>query len=179
MKALLFTAIFFLSLTAEAQTMVMTDETTDITFATRHFGELIGTFKGAKGTANLDTNNLSASFLKLAFATSTTLHNDNLTGPNLAKAGCFNPSQYPQIELSSTSISKLPAANRYQFTGTLNVKGITKEITFPFTATPNIGGYDFNFTFPIVKKAFKLHCAVAKKFRITVRGYAKKMVSAP
>lgn len=176
MKILLFATILFLSIAATGQTMEMTDETTDVTFATRHFGELIGTFKGVKGTASLDTNNLSAAFLKLAFATSTALHNDNLTGPNLAKAGCFNPSQFPQIELSSTSVTKLPAANRYQFTGTLTVKGITKDITFPFTATPNIGGYDFNFTFPIVKKAFKLHCAVSRQFKITVKGYGKKIV---
>lgn len=176
MKIFLFAAILFASVNVKAQTMQMTDETTDITFVTRHnVGQLEGSFKGVKGTASLDSNNLSASFLKLAFATSTAIHNDNLTGPDLSKVSCFNPSQYPLIELSSTAITKLPGVNQYQFTGTLKVKGITKNITFPFTATPNVGGYDFLFTFPLVKKAFKLHCSIKKQFKITVRGYGKKM----
>lgn len=150
---------------------------TDITFTARRAGQLTGSFKGVSGTARLDTNDLSGSFLKLAFATSTVMHNDHLTGPNLVKVGCFNSALYPLIELSSTAITKLPAANRFDFRGTLTVKGISKEIAFPFTAIPNIGGYDYNFSFAIFKKAFRLHCGVRRKFKIAVRGYGKMMAA--
>ncbi len=176
MLKIFFATIVFAAVNAKAQNMVMTDETTDVTFVARHLvSNLEGAFKGVNGSAFLDSNNLAASFLKLAFATSTIIKEDYTLSPNLMKVQCFNPSQFPQIELSSTAITKLAPPNRYQFTGTLNVKGISKDITFPFTATVNVGGYDFRFTFPIIKKDFKLQCAVKKKFTITVRGYGKRM----
>lgn len=175
MRSIFFAMILFASVNSKGQTMMMNDETTDIRFVTHHVaGQLEGTFKGVKGSAVLDTNNLPASYLKLAFATTTLEQNDNLAGPNLVRRSCFDPSQYPQIELSSTSITKLAGNNRYQFSGNLEVKGITRPITFPFTAKPNVGGYDYSFTFPLLKKAFHLHCAVRKKFMITVRAYGKK-----
>jgi len=176
MKNIFLTILLFAAVAVNGQTMVMNDETTDITFTTGHlFGKLEGTFKGAKGSVSLDSNNLAGSSLQFSFASSTLLQNDYLVGPNLLRASCFNAGQFPAIELTSTSVTKLPAAKQYQFKGTLTVKGISKEIAFPFTATPNVGGYDLNFTFPIRKKHYNLTCPTTRQFKISVRGYAKKM----
>ena len=176
MKYIFFTILLFSAVGVNGQTMVMNDETTDVTFTTGHLaGRLEGTFKGTKGNIRLDSNNLANSSLQFSFASSTLLQNDYLIGPNLVRASCFNAAQFPTIELKSTSVTRLPAAKQYQFNGTLTVKGISKEIAFPFRATPNVGGYDLQFTFPIKKKYYNLTCPTTRQFKISVRGYAKKI----
>jgi polyisoprenoid-binding protein YceI len=177
MKKLLTLLIIFASLKVHAQTLLMTDQTSEVGFVTKHLaGKLEGSIRGVQGTSSFNPNDLAKSYFKISFATTTITTNDNLLGPNLIKAECFDPGKYPSIELSSTSLSKLEGANEYEFKGTLKVKGITKEITFPFIATPNAGGYDFNFAFAFAKKTFGLQCgATSKNIKIVVRTYGKKV----
>jgi polyisoprenoid-binding protein YceI len=177
MKKLLIAFVVLISLKAQSQTLLMTDETSEVGFVTKHLaGRLEGTIRGVQGMSSFNPNDLAKSYFKIAFATTTIISNDNLAGPNLIKAECFDPGKYPSIELSSSSLTKLEGANEYQFKGTLKVKGITKEISFPFTATPNAGGYDFNFAFAFARKAFGLQCgATGKSFKILVKTYGKRV----
>lgn len=165
-----------LSLSSHAQQLKMTDETTEIKFVARHLaGRLEGGFKGVQGTAFIDTANLKASYFKLSFRSGTVTTNENYLSPNLIKKDCFDPANFPTIDLSSTSITKLEAAGAYQFNGQLKVKGKTKRVSFPMTVKPNAGGFDFKFEFEMPKKAFGLQCgAVGKDFNIIVSSYGKR-----
>ena len=175
MRKLLFVLLCFATYKVQAQTLVMNDETTEVKYLTTHLaGQLEGNFKGVEGTARFDSNEVDNAYIKLSFTTSSITTNDNLAGPNLIKARCFNPAKYPVVEITSNAISKL-APGKYQFKGVLIIKGITKPVTFPFTASANAGGYDFNFSFSFVKKNFGLHCgATGRRFKLVVRAYAKE-----
>ncbi|MDB5192596.1 MAG: hypothetical protein JWQ96_2159 [Segetibacter sp.] len=171
--------IAFLLLTAfglQAQTLSFTDETTDVKFQTKHLaGQLEGTFRGVKGSAQFDPADLAGSSLKLAFDVTTATTNDHTLGPNLFKEECFYTAKFPTIEFSSSRLTQL-ANNKYLFEGTIQLKGVSKYLSFPFAAKPNAGGYDFNFSFTVLRKAFDLNCgAMAKDFKIIVRGYGKKV----
>ncbi len=155
--------------------MLFNDETTSITFSTPNvIMSLKGTFTGVKGVGQLVPTNLSQSYLHFTFGANTAIANDPFIGPDLTKESCFNSQKYPTIELKSDHIEKLPANNKYLFTGFLTVKNITQQISFSFTAIPNVGGYDYDFSFPIPRKAYELKCHCGQKFQITVKGYGKK-----
>ena len=178
MRCVFFLILLLTSLSTLAQEMVFTDETTDVTFTTkRHIGTLDGLVRGVSGTASLDTNNLSAAYINISFATSTLLHNDRYTGPDFTSSDCFDVKKYPAMTLKSTSIAKLKGINKYQLTGGLIVKNHTGKVSFPFTAVPNIGGYDFVFDLPLIKKEFKMKCGFRKKIIFHVRGYGKRKLA--
>jgi polyisoprenoid-binding protein YceI len=176
MKKLVFLFLLLSTLIANAQTMVMNDTTTDVTFETRHLlGKLEGTLRGVSGTIFFDSVNLINSTIKLSFQTSTFVHNDQYLGPDLWKPACFDIKKYPTIDLRSTSITNTTLPNQYEFKGTLTVKDVAKNISFPFTAVPNVGGFDFDFSFPLNKNDFKLDCAFKNKMTIKVKGYGKRI----
>lgn len=164
-----------IALQTQAQ-LVMTDETSTVKFTTRHLGTVLeGGFKGVEGRAGFNPSDLGSSYFKMSFATNTITTNDNYVSPNLIKPECFDPRNYPTIELFSTRLKKLPGANSYEFRGQLKVKGKTKQVAFPMTVTPNAGGYDFSFVFAFQKKPFGLKCAVGKDFKLAVKTYGKKI----
>ncbi len=177
MKIFPFIFLFaFLPFLSQAQVMKMDDETTDVTFKTRHLlGLLEGTVTGVNGTAVLDTNQMNQSYLRFALSPATFIHNENYVGPNLFKESCFDVKRNPEINLVSSSITKLKGVNNYQFKGALIVKGKSRDISFSFTAVPNIGGFDYVFQFPINKKMYELKCAFGKEILIKVRAYGKRI----
>lgn len=176
MKKLLFILLLLSGLSVNAQKLMMNDETTDISFATKFLaGRLTGTFRGINGSAVFNPTQLGNSYLKLMFSVVTVTTSDNQFGPNLIQPDCFHPAKYPFIELFSTSITKGASDTTYNFHGQLKIKGVSKNITIPFVAKPNQGGYDFYFGFGFARKAFGIKCdAVGKEFKVNVRAYGKR-----
>lgn len=166
--------LFFVS-TAQAQPFIVTDETAEISFVTRHlFGRLDGQFSNIKGIGTFNPAQLDSSSIHLSFPTKTITTNDNVVGPDLTKATCFSSKSYPSLVLHITIIKALATTNLYECIATLQVRNITRPIRFKMKATPNAGGYDFDFAFVFRKKDFKLHCgATGKDFKVFVRAYAK------
>ena len=170
---LLFASLHFIG---KAQAMKMNDESTDVTFEAKHLaGWLEGTIKGVIGTAELDTNKMENAYLRFSISPATFIHNENYLGPNLFKENCFDTKKNPEINLVSSSITRLKGVNKYQFRGALIIKGKSRDITFQFSAVPNVGGYDYEFQFSIIKKTYELKCAFSKKLLIKVRAYAKRI----
>lgn len=168
--------LLLVAVDVHAQTLIITDQTSDVTFLTKHLaGRLEGSFKGVQGTAQFDTADLTKAYLKLSFATSTLVTNDAMLGPDFTRVRCFDPRHFPLIEVWSDSIIKL-GVNKYALKGSLKVKGVTRSIAFPFVAKQNAGGYDFDFTFSFIKKRFGVHCGATtgRRFKIFVRAYAKE-----
>jgi polyisoprenoid-binding protein YceI len=176
MKKIVFTLLAFISIHVQAQTLRMSDETSEVRFVTRHLASpLEGTFKGVDGTANINLNELSQSTFRFAFAAGSIQGNDNYVGLNFVQESCFNTAKYPSIELVSSAIKKLSGENKYLFNGQLKIKGVSRFISFPMTITQNVGGYDFNFAFTFHKKDFNVKCGTARDFKITVKTYAKQV----
>lgn len=178
MKFCLLSMLLLLGITARCQEMNMSDETTELSFDTRHLiGKLEGTARGINATLVLDSTGANVSSLRFSFASSTLLHNGFYIGPDLTKSNCFDVFKNPTVDLVSSSITKLPLPNLYQFKGALIIKGKSRDVTFPITAVPNVGGYDLRFQFEILKKQFDLSCAFHKRMTVKVKGYAKRKLS--
>jgi polyisoprenoid-binding protein YceI len=167
--------LLFISVSLNAQNLVLNDETTEVKFTTTHgLARLQGSFKGVQGTAGFNSQQLQNSFIRLSFQTGTVTTTDNFMGPSLIKSECFDVANHPTIELASTSITA-KGKNQYQFRGTIKIKGVSRQVVFPFTAEANVGGYDFNFSFPVKRKHFNLNCNfMSKDLSFSVKAYAKK-----
>lgn len=137
---------------------------------------LKGSFTGVKGRGLITPKDLSQSYLQIAFGANTAIANDPFVGPDFTKEACFDSYKYPTIQLKSEHIEKLEEENKYLFSGTLTVKNITQQVSFIFTAIPNVGGYDYDFTFLIPSKVYELNCHCGQKFKVTVKGYGKKII---
>ena len=67
----------------------------------------------------------------------------------LKKADWFDTSKYPLASFKSSAVKPL-GDNRYEVMGTLDIKGVTKDVTIPFTyaAQGDNGVFTGEFTFP-------------------------------
>lgn len=177
MKIVFLALLLSTSVSAYSQKLVMTDETSTVSFVTKFIaGMLEGTFKGVNGNAVFHPNDLNNAYFKLTFSPATVTTSDNQFGPDLIRSDCFNAKRYPSIELFSTKITKAQGENKYNLYAQLKIKAITKNIVIPLTATSNVGGYDFTFGFEISRKAFGLKCpAVGRDFKVSVKTYGKKV----
>ena len=73
---------------------------------------------------------------------------------HLKKEEYFNAEKYPNISFVSTGIK--PDNNGYTISGSLTIKGISKNISFPFTAVAQNGGMLFTGNFSINRKDFNV-----------------------
>jgi polyisoprenoid-binding protein YceI len=71
----------------------------------------------------------------------------------VAKKSWFDSATHPKGTFRSTAIKPL-AANRFEATGTLTIKGKVQTITVPVTVTATAAGNTFDGTFTISRKAF-------------------------
>ena len=136
---------FVFSLHATAQNYKPVDEGSKVHFAIKNFGiNTGGTLSGLKGNIFFDPANLGASNFDVsvdAKTIDTDIENrdDHLRGENY-----FDAEKYPLIVIKSKKINSNPAKpGEYYFTGTLTMRDITKDISFPFIA--NIQGNDYLF----------------------------------
>jgi polyisoprenoid-binding protein YceI len=176
MRSIILSLFTLVTIATQAQALRMTDETSEVKFVTKHLaGKLEGTFKGVQGSAQFNPADLAHSYFKFVFAVATIQSNDPVVGPNFIQQGCFYPAKYPNIELFSSSITKLSGDNQYLFNGSLKIKGVSRFISFPMMVTANAGGYDFRFAFAFRKKDFNVKCGTSKDFKILVNTYGKQM----
>ena len=76
---------------------------------------------------------------------------------DLKKEKYFHAEKFPLIRLTSTSVKKDGSIkDGYKFNGTVVIKGIKKEISFPFTATSQGQGYLFKGSFPLNRRDFNV-----------------------
>ena len=113
-----------------------------------------GIFKGFKGTIAFDEKNLAASQFDVTVDVATVNTGNALMNKHAKSDEWFDAAKYPTIHIISNKVVKAGAG--YQFTGTLDMHGVKKPITFPFTykqpsattglftATFNVNRTDFN-----------------------------------
>lgn len=71
------------------------------------------------------------------------------------KKDWFNTAQFPQARFTSTAMKAL-GGNRYQVSGRLTLKGVTRDVTAPFTARAENGVTLVEGSLPISRLAFRI-----------------------
>lgn len=120
-----------------------------------HGSDVVGNFKGAKGSAKFDEADLSHSSVTCTVDVSTI--NTGIEGrdKHLQAGEFFDAAANPQLSFNSTKITK--TSDGYLLTGNLTAKGVTKEVSAPFVFAPTPeGGASFKGSFTIKRSDYKI-----------------------
>ena len=146
--------VLFLAKAATAQYKPV-DAGSALKFTIGNFGfDVIGTFGGFQGKITFDPQNPTTASFDVTIDAATVNTDNQLRDSHLKGGDYFDVADYPRIRLTSGKITG--SKNSYKFTGTLTIKGKSKDISFPFTAVPAADGYVFSGTFKINRKDFDI-----------------------
>jgi polyisoprenoid-binding protein YceI len=105
------------------------------------------------GKISYDPQNVGAATALIEVETASLDIGDPAYNAEIAKKAWFDSAAHPKGTFRSTSIKPL-AANRFEATGTLTIKGKAQTITVPVTVATSAAGQAFDGTFTISRKAF-------------------------
>jgi polyisoprenoid-binding protein YceI len=109
-----------------------------------------GVFTSMKGDISFDANNLTTSKFNITIDVNSINMGNGMKNTKAKTEDWFNTDKYPNIQFTSVKITK--TATGYQADGTLNIKGVQKQITIPFTFANNT----FTGSFNINREDFKV-----------------------
>jgi polyisoprenoid-binding protein YceI len=177
-------SIFLLSLmtivstTMFGQAYTPTDNGSKVSFVIKNFGvKTNGVFTGLSGMINFDPANATKGSIDVSLdANSVNTSNKSRDG-HLRKDEYFDVAKYPRISFKTSKITATNKAGYWYAFGTLTIKGVAKEISFPFTAKPQTGGYLFTGSFSINRRDFKVggkSLVMGDNVDVTLSVFAKK-----
>ena len=124
-----------------------------VTFVIKNLGlNTKGEFSGLRGNIEWNEEAPETSKFNVTVTANTINTGIDMRDEHLKKEEYFDAEKYPDIKLTSSTIVKSDAG--YTMNGTLTIKSITKNISFPFTASKKPDGYQFNGKFTINRRDF-------------------------
>lgn len=155
MKKIALTAVAALSLVVTfAFTLVQGWKISDKCNITFSGTGVNGIFKKFSGSIAFDEKNLAQSKFDVAIDVASINTGNGLMNKHAKDTEWFDAAKYPAIKYTSAKIVKSGAG--YTATGTLEVKGVKKEVSLPFTFTAAGSGATFAGTFNINRNDFKV-----------------------
>ena len=119
------------------------------------FGTCHGTFDAPKGSAVFDDKNPAKASFNLTITANTFKTGNNTRDKDMKSEKYFYVSKYPDIHFKSTKVEKKDG--KYQATGSMTIRDISKTVTLPFEAKKNAdGSYVLSSTFEINRLDYKL-----------------------
>ncbi len=157
-KKFLLSLVILLSVRfAFAQNYAPFDEASTVQFKIKNFGfNVEGSFKGLKGSIEFNPENATAAKFNVSVDANTVNTDNDMRDNHLREDSYFDVKNHPRISFVSTKITGSNKAGTFFIFGNLEMKGITKEISFPFTATATDGGFIFKGEFKINRRDFKV-----------------------
>jgi polyisoprenoid-binding protein YceI len=110
-------------------------------------------FTRFSGKINYDAKNVAAATALIEVETASLDIGDPAYSAEVAKKSWFDSTTFPKAVFRSTAIKPV-AANRFDATGTLTVKGKVQTITVPVTVAATPAGNTFDGSFAMSRKAF-------------------------
>lgn len=146
----------FSAMPAQASTWEVKPETSSIAFAGENAGQKFdGKFETWTGTINFDPAKLDTSTVKIEIETGSAKTGTKTYDSALPQKEWFDAEGSPKAIFESKSFKSL-GGDQYETTGTLTIKGITKEITFPFTLSIEDNRADMKADFTINRLDFDI-----------------------
>ncbi len=119
------------ALPLKAETFAIDAGHSEVGFQVRHLvSQTRGRFNEFSGTVNLDAKNLAGSSVDFTVKAASIDTNVPDRDKHLRSADFFDTDKFPEITFKSKSI-KATGKDTYAVTGTLNMHGVSKEITLP------------------------------------------------
>jgi polyisoprenoid-binding protein YceI len=111
-----------------------------------------GIFKTFTGSIVFDEKNLAASKFSVNIDVASINTGNGMQNKHAKGEEWFDATKYPQIVFNSSKISK--SATGWQTTGTLEIRGVKKEVTIPFAFVPKGNEAVFSGTFNVNRSDF-------------------------
>jgi polyisoprenoid-binding protein YceI len=162
-KITLIAAVLILSIASFAQTKWTVDPVhSNIKFTVTHLviSEVEGSFKTFNGTMVTTTPDFTGASIDFTVDANSINTDNEMRDKHLKSDDFFNAEKFPKITFKSTSFKKV-SGNKYQLTGKLTIRDVTKSVTFDvtyggtakdgygntkagFKATAKINRFDYN-----------------------------------
>ncbi|MFI5204323.1 MAG: YceI family protein [Flavobacteriales bacterium] len=110
-------------------------------------GDVAGSFKELSGTIVFNETDLTKSSVSLTIKTGSVNTGNGMMNNHAKGKEWFDAKGFPTITFTSKSFAK--TAKGYDVTGTLEMKGVKKEITIAFTFTKTEKGGEFKAKFQV------------------------------
>ncbi|MEO7120954.1 MAG: YceI family protein [Ginsengibacter sp.] len=152
LKKILVLTFCFASSVIQAQKYVPTEAGSKVHFIIKNFGiKTGGQLTGLKGEIIFSPEDMAACHFNISVDANTIDTDNDSRDSHLKKEEYFDADKYPQITITSTKIDKTNKTETgfYYFTGTLNMHGVTKPLSFPFHAEKIKDNYLFTGDFEI------------------------------
>ncbi|MCE7065415.1 YceI family protein [Dyadobacter sp. CY326] len=137
-----------------AQTSKVISGSTD--FSVKYvLGTCEGTFDAPKGTAIFSEKSLENASFDLDIAANTFKTGNNSRDKDMKSDKYFYVEKYPNINFKSSKVEK--KNGKYEATGKMTIRDVTKTVTLPFEAKKNPDGtYALSSTFEINRLDYKI-----------------------
>lgn len=113
-----------------------------------------GVFKTLKGNVSFDENDLASSKFNLIIPVESISTGNGMMNKKAQIEEWFNSEKYPDIKYISSKIEK--SSDGYTVTGTLTIKGTSKEKKVPLKVVKNGGDLTFSGSFNVNRADFKV-----------------------
>ena len=145
-----------ISLVSISQTYTPTDAGSSVKFTIKNLGlNTTGSFTGLKGEVKYASYNSRVTNFNVSVDANTINTGISARDNHLRKEEYFSVAQYTTLHFISTKI--VSATNGVMvLTGTLTIRGISKEVSFPFTVSPQGKDLLFKGSFSINRRDFKV-----------------------
>ena len=145
------------SLSGRAQNYVPVETGSAIKFSIKNFAVNVGgSFTGLKGVIRFNaTDPASAVFDVTVDANSVNTGNSGRDN-HLKKEEYFDVQKYPLIRFVSRQVKASGTSGLFNITGTITIKGVSRETSFPFTVMKQPDGLVFNGTCKLNRRDFKV-----------------------
>jgi len=118
-------------------------------------GTCDGTFDAPKGSAAFNEKSPENASFDITIAASTFKTGNNSRDKDMKSDKYFDVEKYPNIHFKSTKVEK--TNGKYEATGKLTIRDVTKTVSLPFEAKKNADGtYALSSTFEVNRLDYKI-----------------------
>lgn len=126
------------ALPASAETYTIDAGHSEVGFKIRHLvSNVRGRFNDFSGTINMDPKNIQNSSVEFRIKAESIDTNQDNRDKHLRAEDFFYVEKYPEITFKSDSV-KPAGKDKYNVTGTLTLRGVSKKVTLPVTYTGEV-----------------------------------------
>lgn len=148
---------FIFSFLIFGQTYTPVDDGSKVHFVIDNFGiSTGGDFTGLTGTVKFNAADPAAADFDVSVDANSVNTDIQARDNHLRKSEYFDVKNYPRLLFKSNRITKTNRDGYFYMFGTITIKGVSKEVSFPFTATEKNGGYLFEGNFKLNRRDFNV-----------------------
>ena len=133
------------------------DNGSSVKFSIKNFGlNVVGGFKGLSGDIRFNVTDPGSASFNVSVDAKTIYTGNSIRDNHLRKEEYFDVPKYPKISIISKKITGSDKPGVYILTAAVNMKGVSKEISFPFTVVSQKEGLLFTGEFKLNRRDFKV-----------------------